>query len=519
MSQEALSNDKTRLLALDALKGFNGAPFTLADFVAKSGLAPYQAEVLLNNLVTEYSSDIDVDEQGNALYRFDASLAAREDIVAADKARRRRETLRRVGRTFMKGMTVAVVVIYFIVYMVLLIAALAAISSKKDENNRSRSNDSGGGFFIHFVRWSFWSNPGYGTYHTGRSRRQRREWNRKVEAQIREGKDPYRVDVEQATYKPGTLDKTWFFLFGEKAIERTPLEKEKELLTYMRAKRGFITNADIIALLGVTYEEADKIGTRLVAAYEGELDITDEGVSIYRFPNLMLSGAPEVADSAATLAYGWQYYEREEILRKHPAILIPLMNVANIIMGFVVPPLASENLGLEGPEIDFILIYFPLAFSFLFFGLGIRQMIRRGARGNEILLRNLRLGTMRVLMRERRRLVFPADIGKLKLTNEISREKIMKKLPELARELNAELEGASDRQVLNPERILNELVTVERLRQRAPSTQKVGRTVFSSRDDVAGANAIGEVETQQEKPKFSSVDDEIAALEKELSNS
>ncbi|MDP6944716.1 MAG: hypothetical protein QF464_11245, partial [Myxococcota bacterium] len=317
-----VSDDNARLKLLDVIKAQPG-PFTVAEMVTRSGMPPDETERHLNVLVQDYESALDVTEDGDLIYHFDAALMARRDVVKADAWRRRRASLKRMFVGFFKAWTVAMVVVYTIIYVCLIMAAIIAASSQSSDRRRS-SPMFGGSFGRQLVFWHW--------FDTWRWRSRRRHVFL-MDQRVFQGEDPYRLDArplfasKKDPSKPTLVDRTWYHLFGSEGIERTPLEEEKELLTYIRAKKGLLTNADIMALLGVTYDEADNIGTRLVATYDGELDITDKGIPIYRFPKLLIAVTDDAQSNLNTLvtrqearhSYTWTVRERLHVLRSSSA--------------------------------------------------------------------------------------------------------------------------------------------------------------------------------------------------------
>lgn len=505
MTQAAMTHDAQRLSILDAVKQLAGRPFTVHDIVAKTGLPPYQVESSLSAVIRDYESDVDVDEDGNLIYHVAAGFKARPDIVKADEARRRRARLKNFFISFFKAWTVAMVIIYFIIYVTLLFAMMVAASNRDGD---SRSSPFGGGrgggnFFFWFTR----SPSGYGGYHSYRSSRERRRYQQKLEQDLRQGADPYGRGTPKALKKPSLAERTWFHLFGTAGIKRNPLEQEKELLTYIRAKRGFITNADIIALLGVNYEEADAIGTRLVATYEGEIDFTDEGASIYRFPNLMLTGAPEVNEQLPRLGYLWQIRAEEENLRNSPTYLIPTLNILNIFLAFVAGMGAMEVFEWHGEMVFFSLVGFPLIFSLIFLGLGIRRKVKDMRQAKQYRLDSLRIAIFQKLFYDRRAVNPARDAASLSRMGlgEWSAAEVAKALPTIASEVQGEIDTNGN---LIAPLLWKEMAEVDKARKFS-SNKSVGRTIFSSRFDAAN-------DTPDTDSSDDALQDEIAALEKEL---
>jgi len=514
IAQATFSEDTNRIRILDAVKELAKAPFTVQDVVTRTGLPPYEVESGLAKVVRDYTSDIDVDEVGNLVYRFPEGLVSRPDIVKADAARRRKAAFKQGLIAFFKAWTVAMVIVYFVIYVVLLIAFLVALASaNKDRKSSSSSRGwgSGGGGFGWWTMGSPWGYGGYGSWSSGRARRR---WNRDVEDKLSKGDDPYRMDKTEAPKKPSLSERTWFHLFGTDGIKRNPLEQEKELLTYIRAKKGFITNADIVALLGVTYDEADAIGTRLVATYDGEMDLTDDAIAIYRFPNLMLTGAPEVAQQSPQLGYLWQVRQKEHVLRTNPSRIVPTLNIINIVLAFVTVGVIMPFFGWDGWGTRIGLVFFPLLFSLTFLFLGIRRKLRDSAHAAEYKRDSIRIAIFQLLFNRKTAVRIPGDERNLAAVGfgQWSTGEVQAVLPGIAEELRGELNDAATE--LRVPRIWDEINTVQRLRAKAVSTAKVGRTVFSTRDDI-GASPIGDVAPAGGAPK-DGLSKEIAELEREL---
>lgn len=505
-----MSADHARIAVLDAIKSLHG-PFTIGDIVARTGLPPYLAENTLSTIVREYECDLDVDDQGNLIYRFSEGLKAREDIVKADASRRRKEKFRQGLIAFFKAWTVAMVIVYFVIYLVMIIAFFVAMSKANEGRSSSRRSNT-------TIFWgSGWGSPfGYGGYGSWSSRRAQRRAIHETERRIQNGEDPYRFDAVNAPKKPSLSERTWFHLFGTYGIKRNPLEREKELLTYIRAKRGFISNADIIALLGVTWDEADSIGTRLVATYDGEMDLTDEGLAIYRFPNLSLQGAPEVQEQVAQLGYLWQVREKEHTLRSNPSQVVPVLNVVNMFLAVFVGLVVMPAFEMTGIGVYIGLIVFPMVFSLTFLFLGIRRALRDAANKAQYERDSKRIAIYKLLFSKRTPVRLPGherDIASIGFGS-WSTEELLKDAPAIAEEIRGELRDTGRGVEIHAQRIWNELEVVDRIRKSAISEQKVGRTVFSTRA-IAGASPIGDVPL----PTASgggALADEIAALEKEL---
>ncbi len=477
-----MDDDAGRLRVLDAVRAAGGV-VTVADVVARTGLRGDVVEATLGRLVTDYESELDVAEDGTLVYRFDPQLRARPDVVAQERRLRRRQALGRWARRAFKVWTVAMVIVYTVVFVVLILAvALRGGGDLRIEGNRRRRRSTGSRVGEGFLRGFL-----YGLFYNGDywlSRRRARRRAAEIEARIRAGDDPYSLDAEPPKLpKPSLIDRTWFFLFGTRGMERTPLGLEKELITYVRAKRGLITNADIMAVAGVSYAEADRIGTRLVASYGGELDLTDEGLAVYRFPNLMVSAAPELAQEPPKLDYVWGVRAREEALRRAPSKVIPALNAFNLVGSVLAVTKLMPALGLQGVGWTVALFFVPLSYSVLFFAIAGVRVLRDLREAPARRRADMRLAVMRLLFARRRSVVLPTDASRLGGAGlgTWSAEELIEEAPAIAQELGGEVRPRRGGSLeLDAPRARAELELVEGLRARASAVHPVGRTVFST---------------------------------------
>ena len=116
---------------------------------------------------------------------------------------------------------------------------------------------------------------------------------------------------------------------------RSPLEVEKELITFVRSHGGILTNTDIMVLTGVTYREADRIGTRLVATYGGAMDLVDDALAIYRFPDLTPHAHAAIERSEPSLRRVWELRLAAHRLVMVPSVLIPALNGFNLVLAMM----------------------------------------------------------------------------------------------------------------------------------------------------------------------------------------
>jgi len=244
------------------------------------------------------------------------------------------------------------------------------------------------------------------------------------------------------------------------------------------------------------------------------VDLTEDGVAIYRFPNLMLTGAPEGAQQSAQLGYLWQVRQKEHILRTNPSRVVPILNIVNIILALVTVAVIMPFFGWEGWGTRIALVFFPLLFSLTFLVLGIRRKVRDMARAGEYRRESMRIAIFQLLFNRRTAVRIPGDERNLSAAGfgQWTAAEIQEALPNMAADLRGESNDAGTE--LRVPRIWEEMNAVQKLRTNAVSTAKVGRTVFTTRD-IPGASLSGDVALPGEAPK-DELSTEIAELEREL---
>jgi len=79
------------------------------------------------------------------------------------------------------------------------------------------------------------------------------------------------------------------FIFGPVPDFSDPLADERRLTALIRDRSGVLTRADLMALFGWDARTADNELTRILVHYGGDVGVTDDGVVLYRFDELMRS--------------------------------------------------------------------------------------------------------------------------------------------------------------------------------------------------------------------------------------
>ncbi len=261
------------------------ADMTIADASTKSGLALWDAERALHALVSEYRGHLRVTSDGDLLFRFPTGFTKPwETRTALEKM------AGAVGRGFMGAARfivrawIAIVLVAYVLIFVAIIIGLAAARSSDSRDSR------GGGFGIAsvFFRvvldalfWTFhpFSPFAYGYYGSpSYDRSYDQGYGRGYSMQPAEPKTPFYEKVNR-------------FFFGPETPAPDPRAMERNILAEIRAQKGRIGLADVMRVTGLPRDEADPLMARLMLAYGGTVDVSEEGGIAYKFAEIRKTAA------------------------------------------------------------------------------------------------------------------------------------------------------------------------------------------------------------------------------------
>lgn len=370
-----------------ALRGRRGR-LTKADAVAASGLPTHVVDESLDRLLKRYRSHLAVTEEGELLYEFDPSLRRRDEPTFGERLAAVGRQLARAGMWLFKAWIAVTLVVYVIVFVVLLIGAM--FGGRRDDRRGGGWGDhhghgGGHGHGMSWMWWLFWPRWGWGG---GWGHHRHDPWGRPVPPPAgtarRGGKE--RKPFLQAIYD---------FVFGPARPAPDSLADEREILELLRARDGRLVATDLVALHGWSYRRAEEEATRLMVDYDGEPEITEEGVIVYAFPGLLRSAEAE-APSAERVPRAWERLETRPVLtgnRRGVDLAIAGFAGFNLFASLFAADWARASYGVTGPAWDFALTAFPLAFFALFLAVpALRAVARRlGDAGRERRNRRRRL--------------------------------------------------------------------------------------------------------------------------------
>ncbi len=426
---------------------------TAADAVAMTGMPSDQAEPALKQLVAQYRSHLAVTEAGDLVYEFEPSLKRRDKVSLGEWVRRAGEQLWRGFQVFFKVWIAVTLVAYVVAFVAMMLALIFARQGNDRDDRR------GGGFGFPWL-W-YWLLPDLAPTQVDRYGRQLRR------------KPPSK------RFYHSVFD----FVFGPTLPPLDPRETEKAIVAYLRDHGGRITASEVVALRGLSLADAEQELTRLMAEFNGEVEVSDDGTLIYVFQDLLVS-----AEAAGA---GWQYdFDTPEIHRRLTGnttganLAVGGFAGFNLLGALTIGPTFLERFALAGDATaNFFVSWFPLAFSSIFFAVpGVRWLKARGARR-----RLERQSIRRALMREIWTSLDGLDPKLLCETVAIRTAtlpaKVQKELDQVMVELDGDIDNDADGKVLYRfKRLSEERIAVERARLVSPAQPQLGNIVFSSEE-------------------------------------
>jgi hypothetical protein len=459
---------ENRTAVLGALRGLNGRA-TLGDVTAATGVSRELADQSLRALLSEHRGHLTVGESGDLVWEFDPKLIRRDHESAW--SRFKRGAKRFLAGAF-KAWIVAMLVVYFIVFVALAVAAIVAVLS----GDRRGGSRRGGRMRMRLPTWwlwyLFWSRDWrYGRPYYGQ------RWEQRHGLAPGKGGAPF--------YK-----KVFAFVLGPDEPAHSQEDHDRDLLALIRARRGVLTTAELMAHSGCSQDRAREELGRLMAGWEGDARVTDDGELVYVFPDLMVSAHGQVDSPEPPPA--WRRLERPRLLTGNSTgtnAIVAGLNGFNLIASASAPWTIFPALGLSGPAATAGLVWVPLVFSSLFFLVPLARRVgvrRENADRQRRNIRRLLIGKVqeRAIRGEA---VSPesiaADVRTALDDKTIGDHVVADELGRLATELEADVEATPAGVAFRFPSLRRELESGERERAGlALETRRVGAIVYSSAD-------------------------------------
>lgn len=383
MSKQGLSKFEYEDRILASLRKRKGVA-TVGDVAADSGLPLGETEQTLRHMLSFYKSHLDVDDDGNLLYRFDPEL------------KRRGEEPGRAWHNFKKAMWTAFmaffkvwIMVTLVGYTAIFILLLLAVGIAGMAASSQSDNDRGGGellrlpliLVMRILEMFFWINlfddrRGYGGgYQTQRGYRQ------------------VQHKAHKKTEKP-VYQRIFDYVFGPQ-LKSDPLAAERAFAQFVRMRRGRITAAEWSSRTGLSLANAENALTASVMRYSGDIDVSNDGTLIYTFDELRVTSATDSERaSSADLPPIWERKVKVTPLTGNKGSTntwITIFNGFNLLMSAAVLSMAGDLMLSSGETLALTigLGWVPLVFSLMFFFIPFirsiqrRKAVRQAAKENE----------------------------------------------------------------------------------------------------------------------------------------
>jgi hypothetical protein len=440
---------------------------TPQDAATATGVTVAEARDALTRLMELYVTRVTHDEQGNVLFAFEMPLRGRGTKTAAEKWAEIRGAIWRGFKVFFKIWIGLMVIVYFAVMVVVLIALVLA--QKSSDNDDDDGADMIGGLFrmlAEGLRFAFWTNLmttdyAYATDSHGYRYRE-----------VRTPRGRKRGSRSEKSFIIAVYD----LALGPERAATDPLENEREVAAFLRAERGVLTPAEILALSGGTIADAEERMADYLVRFNGDPEITDDGAVVGRFEEFV-SGS--TTDGGGSIVPYWEEFEPPFEHSGNSAgrnTVIVLMVLFTMVMGMVLLggglAVLADTAGpfWGGGLAAFLLGYMPVAFSILYLGISLARYI--GVRRLEAarLERNRRKMVMRAIFQGRLWHAHAEQVYFAMLAHgdkDLSKEEVEAILRRMLPELQGDIELDENGQaVYTFPRLQREYESAERLRGR-----------------------------------------------------
>ncbi len=451
---------------LRALRELGGRA-TVGDVVARTGLARDEAKSALKAALTTRRGHVAVSDSGELLYEFDPRLIERDHVSLLSRIGRMSWKLFKLG---FKVWTAVMLVAYVVIYVLLILAMIMAASSRDGD---SRGFGRRGGFGLGDLLLLHWLTGGPGW------RRDRLYYGDRYARRL--GGDE----------KPPFYKKVFAFIFGPDEPKPTQLQKDRSVLQLIRARRGVLTTTELVGHTGLSFLQAEEEMGRLTGAYGGEPFVSPRGEVVYSFPELLRSAHGTVRAREPKPA--WGRLRKPRLVTGNDGksnALIAGLNTFNLAMSVIVCPQLFDMTSVSA-AVTWGLIIVPATYSSLFFAIPLCRSVsvRAGNRGRaRENARSVLIGYVYSASLRGRSGVSEAEatshVQSVLGINAPASDVATKELRKLASELDADVEKDDAGYRYDFERLRMVFAEAEAARRALRlEAQKLGRTVYSTRDD------------------------------------
>jgi hypothetical protein len=424
---------------------------TPADASSLTGLSNDQAKQALAELSQKYHCKLKVTENGDLIYDF-GQLSLRGQRSWAEFFELVQNFFWNVFKAIFKVWISVTLIIYFGLFLFLVLTVLLASSDKKKD---SKSSSIDIGFIFALIRSIFIAEKINATFR-----------------QIDEYGYSYRVpDRTQKNF----INSVYDFVFGPPRVQRDSLEQEKEFTAFLHQNKGIATVSDVIAISGMSREQASDFFSLSLINFNGEPKIDEQEAVLYgEYRELLRVADPN--QKRADVVYYWDEFEAPLVLTGNSSsrnIQIALMNALNLISGFVFIYVAEEI------SLQILLGYIPFVFSLIFFSIPVLRYFKLEKQRAQLIKANLRRALMKSVFENRSRTLTAEKFVALAY-GETPPSNALRVFTELSVELEAQSEPSEQGMCYRFETLERELNFVENFRSKYQSDNSLGKIEFES---------------------------------------
>lgn len=354
--------------ALVAALRARGGSATAGDLAADTGVALDRTEALLRDLVHDYESHLDVDEAGRLVYRFDPALSERlRPESPSERRARRRLRLVRAARAVVRAVTLGAVAVYGWLYGAIALGAFLAFG---------------------LLGGKVWLTEAV-IAHRNRFRQARGEPLLRSPA-ARPWDEGARATPVAEPILPrlrALSERVVRFVLGPQRRGRDLASREAAVVALVRARRGVVVPSEVVALLGGSLLDADRLLTRLMVRHRGDVEVTDDGTLRYRFDELATTAGPDPSGPAAggpaapPPVWAEPTPTDDRLLRDRLDAWVPAFGVINVATAVTLEVWLLPRLGWTDAWLEALLVWFPAGWTAsLAVAAGLRWLAARRAR-------------------------------------------------------------------------------------------------------------------------------------------
>lgn len=339
---------------------------TAADISAATGLPIREVESALERMIELYRVSVSADISSGAVrYSFAYPFVLRGSKTWGERWQSIKASLWKGFKVTYKALTGVILAGYTILFAVVLIAL--AMSGNSDND----SDDFNPGHLLAVMFRMIWEAVfWHSILHP-------------VEYQVDESGMRYRRFKQKEKKKP-FIRSVFDFVFGPEQPEEDAEEDAREVAAYARVHKSELTTGDVVALSGVTFQQAEERLADYLVRFKGDAHVREDGAVVADLH--ALTQRSSLTDEAQIVLYPDEVdppvVHNGNTGGKNAAIIA--MNTFNLaVSSFVVLGLSSATATADiaiGGGVELLLEiglgYFPFVFSVLFFVIPIGRYFR-----------------------------------------------------------------------------------------------------------------------------------------------